>query len=300
MKRKVVKLGPATLVVSLPSKWTKRFGVNPGDEIEMEEKDKDIVISVEKRLQYTKEVLDFTSIDHLLRRILASRYIKGVDEIDVHVNSLAKSRIVQKRVDELIGMAVVEQSKDKLIIKTVGGVSEESFHNILNRTLYLLHSISEGTMNAIINKETDLEYLADAEENINKFTDYCFRLLNKEPSIDYKKRCALYCSIMLLEQLGDNYKKIIRYINQHKMKLNSECVTLFKSIHEFHKGFQKLFLHFSFEHATKLAREHDKIMKEIEKQVEKSREMREVVLLMHYKEVVHNLIELVSQQLNIY
>jgi len=38
MKRKVSQIGPATLMVSLPSKWAKQFGVKKGSELEIEEK----------------------------------------------------------------------------------------------------------------------------------------------------------------------------------------------------------------------------------------------------------------------
>ncbi|MBW2987388.1 AbrB/MazE/SpoVT family DNA-binding domain-containing protein, partial [Candidatus Woesearchaeota archaeon] len=45
MKRKVVKQGSATLTVSLPTSWTKKYNIKPGDEIEMEVQDKAILIT---------------------------------------------------------------------------------------------------------------------------------------------------------------------------------------------------------------------------------------------------------------
>ena len=37
MKRKINRVGPNTLTVSLPSKWAKRYGLRKGDEINLEE-----------------------------------------------------------------------------------------------------------------------------------------------------------------------------------------------------------------------------------------------------------------------
>ncbi len=65
MRRKVVKLGPATLVVSLPSKWTKKFSINAGDELEMEEHNKNLIISTEKGINIEKEAIDISNWDHL-------------------------------------------------------------------------------------------------------------------------------------------------------------------------------------------------------------------------------------------
>ena len=43
MKRKLVKQGPATLMVSLPVKWLQSQNLNKGDEVDIEVKDNKIV-----------------------------------------------------------------------------------------------------------------------------------------------------------------------------------------------------------------------------------------------------------------
>ena len=45
MKRKVIKQGPATLMISLPSKWAKNIGLKQGDEVELIEKGNGLLIS---------------------------------------------------------------------------------------------------------------------------------------------------------------------------------------------------------------------------------------------------------------
>ena len=201
MRRKVVKLGPATLVVSLPSKWIKKLGIKAGDEIDLEEQDKDLLIQAKAGHRLTKESIDLTGIDSLIKRIVASKYLKGDDEIEIKIDSPEKARLVQKRVNELIGMEIIEQSKDRLLIKDMGGSSEDTFDSIIKRIVYLLNQISDESLKAIKNKETDLEYLEDMELNINRFTDYCFRLLNKKGYSDMKKTSVYYCLLFLLEEL---------------------------------------------------------------------------------------------------
>ena len=47
-KRKVSLIGPSTLMVSLPSKWVKEFGVKKGDEINITENGPNLLLESQK------------------------------------------------------------------------------------------------------------------------------------------------------------------------------------------------------------------------------------------------------------
>ena len=47
MKRKVAQIGPATLMVSLPSKWVKRNKVKKGQEVDVIEDNTKLTVSVD-------------------------------------------------------------------------------------------------------------------------------------------------------------------------------------------------------------------------------------------------------------
>ena len=51
MKRRIIKQGHNTLTITLPSKWAKKFNINPGDEVELIEQGKDLKIATEKTQQ---------------------------------------------------------------------------------------------------------------------------------------------------------------------------------------------------------------------------------------------------------
>ncbi|MFH1589665.1 MAG: AbrB/MazE/SpoVT family DNA-binding domain-containing protein [archaeon] len=299
MKRKVVKLGPATLVISLPAKWVQRLNIQAGAEVELEEKDSSLTISLEKEYKREKETLNLSEHESLLKRIFVSKYLKGVDEIEVEFDSLEKSRLIQKRVDELIGMEVVDQSRNSLTVSDMGTSKEDNFDNIMKRVFYLLNSLSDETLKAVKNKETDLEYLEDLEKNLNKFTDYCFRILNKKGYPDVRKTAVLYCILYLLEEVGDKYKKLVSFIQKNKLKLNQDLIVLFTNINEYNKNMQKLFLKFSFEGAKNLAKERDLIIKSINKKLSFSKVTSEVVVLKHFENITENIIKIMGQLLNI-
>ncbi|MFH1396505.1 MAG: AbrB/MazE/SpoVT family DNA-binding domain-containing protein [archaeon] len=299
MKRKIVKLGPATLVVSLPSKWVRKINVKVGDEVELEERDDGLLISPERTSRTMKDNLEFIKPNRLMRRIVAAKYMKGADEIDIKVGSTAISREIQKRVDQMIGMEIVDQSKDKLLIKSLGISEEDNIETISKRILYLLQSISDESLNAIKNRETDLEYLKDMELNVNKFSEYCFRLLNKKGHPQPSKTASFYCSLFLLEELADEYKKLIDHINDNKVKLNNKLTDIYAKINSYQKSMNKIFLKYNEEKALSLAKEYDIISKDIELELKKTKSVKEAIVLKTFENISHIIIKIMNEFMNI-
>ena len=56
MKRKIVKHGPISLTVSLPSKWVKKRNLKAGDEVEVEEHNNGLFIGdFNNKKEHTKK-----------------------------------------------------------------------------------------------------------------------------------------------------------------------------------------------------------------------------------------------------
>ena len=286
-------------MVSLPTKWTKKFDIKAGDDVELEEQDKDIIVRTKRSFKSEKEILDFTNIDKMIKRILVSRYFKGLDEIEVKVNSLDKARIVQKRVEEMIGMEIIEQTKDRFLVKDLQGDMTDNFDTVIRRVFYLLNSLSDESLKAIQNKETDLEYLNDIEKNINRFTDYCFRILIKKGYSDYRKTSIYYCMIYLLEDLGDEYKLLVNYIHENKIKLDKNLIDIYSKINIYQKNLQKLFFKFDMQSAIALTEERDLIVNEIQNLLKDSRSVKDVIILKNFEKITNIIVDIMGQLLNI-
>ena len=83
MKRKIVKQGAATMMVSLPSKWVKKNNLEKGDEVDIDEQDKELIITPEKKVEKKKQVtIDITpdKKDNIYP-ILTHAYRRGFDKI---------------------------------------------------------------------------------------------------------------------------------------------------------------------------------------------------------------------------
>ena len=298
MNRKIVRLGPSTLVVSIPSKWVKKQGLEAGDEIKIEEGIEALLIRKEKTKE-KKIVLDFTQTDFLLKRILAAQYLKGYDDIEIILDSLEKSRKLQERVDALMGMEVIEQKKDRLIIKQVNQEKEESVETIIRRVFYIIHSIGKEILSAIKNKETDLRYLEDMERKVNRFTEYCLRILNKYGYPEIKKTSVMYLVVFLLEQLADDYKRLIKRIRRNRIKFSQEYIGLYEQILGLYNCLQDNYLKFSLENTIGLAKKRDTIISEINKKVDKDKKKDEILILRDYEAITETIIKINTELLNL-
>ena len=63
MKRKVIQLAHSTAVISLPSKWVKKYGVKKGDEIEVGEEESRLIVTAEQTGSPKKQEIE---VDFLL------------------------------------------------------------------------------------------------------------------------------------------------------------------------------------------------------------------------------------------
>jgi phosphate uptake regulator len=222
MKRKIIKLGQATFVASLPSKWVRKFSLKQGDYLELEEKGGSLIFTSEKTKEVRSISLDFTTTNtKLARGYLETAYDLGFEEIEVIHNQVidkykedAKSNTaeyIQGFVNNrFVGSEIVEQSNKRTVIKDLGGVREDSAEQVFNRTLFMLKSLAEDCLTAL--KENDKEKLRGAQtkfENIRKFILYYKRLISlsrmEEKEYKFRNRLAVH-----LNNINSGYRVIAR------------------------------------------------------------------------------------------
>lgn len=261
MKRKIIKQGHNTLTVTLPSKWVKDLNLNAGDEIELIEKDKSILITSEKHNGEIKRAeFDVSNMDiPIIWKHFMSVYREGYDEVKVkfdpkselespykfmtehrfdtrYKKSYEKKPIMsslQEFVNRFIGFEIIEQSKDFVLIKDMGAPTAKEFDNSLRRVFLLFQQMAEETLDAIEKGDpSNLIGMHDIDINLDKFHDYCVRVLNKIGNQNSKKTSLLFATLYLLEMAGDEFKNIaihlINDINKPKFDNIKKMVELIK------------------------------------------------------------------------
>lgn len=298
MERKLIGQGRGGVTIYLPKKWAREHKLKEGDTIHLDIIDDGLVVKAEKLVN--KEIVDLTTAGNLLNRIIAAKYMKGVDEIEAYVNSTEQSRLVQKRADLFIGMEVIEQSKQRLLLKDLNKDSEDTLTSISKRILFLLQTISDESLEAMKKGDFDLDYLQDMEVNVNKFTDYCFRLLNRKGFGNSYKKASYYTILFLLELLGDEYKAFVKFIMENNRAVNKDILKLYAAINTLHKHITEIFLNFSQKKAVTLAEEYYKINDELRRLLKVTTNKQEAIILMHYRNIKTFLFEILNETMKLH
>jgi len=256
-----VKQGAATLMISLPAKWTKQFSLKKGDEVDIEESEGNLLIGAKKLAkEKTKiELKGDLGMESANLDILAL-YLKGFDEIEVSVDD---SKIIKKIQDEilsvLIGFEIVRQEKNSCVIKEIAVPSENEFENMVQRLWFLAEQMGQESLETLEEGKTNLESVEYMDKNINKFAFFCMRTLNKKSG----KR-GLYLIINNLELIGDSYRMMAKFITKHKVKPSAEEIDLLKETISFFVLIKKFFYSRDKADAGKFILKYKKLKKDFE------------------------------------
>lgn len=249
-KRKVSLIGPSTLMISLPSKWVKTYGVKKGDELNIDDSGRNLIIET-SCLKKTKPLtIDVCGMNaNLVRHNLYAAYRGGFDEIKITFdeekifdeNSNSDVLIfdtIDEVVSNLIGIEISSQKESSVNIMEVSSVNHEEFLNTLKRIFISLMNTSSDMKDAIeSNNKNVLKRIGDlSDKKINRLCDFCSRIINKGGVVDNDKTPQYYSLISVLEEIGDSIEKICK-INIEKMSNFKEVELLNLALESLYKLF---------------------------------------------------------------
>jgi phosphate uptake regulator len=240
MKRKIIKQGHNTLTITLPAEWTKRFNLKAGKEIDLIERDNGIFISTDKNSEHKTAEFDITGMDiPTIWKYFMVIYREGYDEIKVKFDPkqllenpykyfsqhrydprykkgrdlLIPLEAIQNFVTRFIDFEIIEPGKDYVIVREMGELTSKEFDNCLRRIFLLLEQMTEETLEAIKKDDPSLvSHMHDVDINLDKFHDYCVRILNRVGNKDSRKTSLLFATLYLLEMIGDEFKTISHHM----------------------------------------------------------------------------------------
>jgi phosphate uptake regulator len=312
MKRKIIRQGHNTLTLTLPSKWAEKFNIKAGDEVDLTEQGKDLKISVEKKGNGEEiALIDISGlIVPMVWRLISSVYRAGYNEVkisfeaksfrDVYTSftyntiqvlkdggeeQLSPLEAIQALVNRFIGFEIIEQKTNYCIIKDLGNTNLKEFDNTLRRIFLLLQTMSEAVLNNIKDdKKEELKGVHIIDTNIDRFEDFCLRVLNKEGYSDFKKTPTMYSLILLLEMVGDEYKKLGLHLLKFKRPKNKNIIKFATYSDTMLKLFYDLYYDFSNKKAEQIYKT-DKEYAELFEKVYTDLTPEESELLHHLKKI---------------
>jgi|WetSurMetagenome_2_1015567.scaffolds.fasta_scaffold317074_1 phosphate uptake regulator len=216
MKRKAIQLANQTLVISLPSKWVKEQGIKKGDEIDIVEEGEKLIVGVSLGQEIKILTLDIREYSKsILYRHLHTLYRRGYDKLILKIKDSSQLKSIEETIKDLIGFEIVEQSKTECVIEGIAESQTKDVNKLIKRVIMLMMSMCEELQDDT--KKLESEKLKDiilTDVQINKFTDYIIRLINKKIIDPNIKREILYFLAMQLELIGDRCKTVAEKVTE--------------------------------------------------------------------------------------
>ena len=238
-------MGGKTYVLSLPSQWVKKYRIQKGEELDIEEKENTIVISVDRLAVNNDLEVNFKDLNLMLGRAIGGLYKAGYTKVKVLFQNNEQFKIIEDTLHRTcVGFEITKQDKNFVIIESLAEVKIEEFDNSIKRLFYSLELMGEDLYKGL--KENDKELLkrvVDKDSQVNRLADFCRRVINTGETQHIIKPNVLYYVVEQLERIGDIYKKIAKYSIEHTVK-KEQLVILF-DVNEFFIFHRKLFYNFN-------------------------------------------------------
>lgn len=229
MRRKVIKHGSSTLTVSLPSKWAKRYDIKKGDELIIDEVGKDLVIRTENTSKTEPCEFDTKNNKRLGKSYLTSKYRSGHDQITLKFADPSYIDSIQDLIlHDLQGFEIISQQSNSCTVSDLMGGSKDEINIALRRTWLLILNLADDELKGL--KKKDQSILANVvlrDKSVNRFSNYCLRMLNKNAKLEQSKLLPLYVFITNLEEISDNYKDLARSSLDLNINLTTKELQIF-------------------------------------------------------------------------
>lgn len=312
----------------MPKKWNEKHQIKAGDELEVNEEGEILTILPHKNIKLPEITIDVRGLTpKVIWRFVASVYRSGYDEFKIQFSDMKDKKrysafsydtlnflypkkgdkelvlspieVIQAMINRCIGVEIIDQKENYCIVKEMGETTYKEFDNALRRIFLLLISLSEEVLESLHEggKKDILKSVHIIDTNIDRFTDFCLRVLNKKGYQNFRKTPTMYSLLFFLELIGDDFKKIAIHIIEAK-KISLKMEELFKIQHEQLRRFYSLFYGFSKEKCLEIYN-HDVLGNNYNLKVFNALNNDEKEILHHLKKIGVNLISLAELRIDL-
>ncbi len=184
--RKVQRLGPSTLAMTLPAEWAQAHGVEKGDEVSLRLGSKGTLTVLTEALQSeeSEAIIDVTGLDAeaveraivaqyvLGRRIIRVRAAEGETLESAHINAVYDAET------QLMGVGVIEETPENIDIRCSVDPDDFTLENLLGRLESTGSTMRNEAVTALANANPDLAQRAlNRERQANKIFVLLLRLV---------------------------------------------------------------------------------------------------------------------------
>ena len=256
--RRVQMTGGSSFIVTLPKEWAESVGLKKNDPLRLSpQQDGSIIITTadsDTSSTYVTKTIDVQGLTDadLIFRMLVGAYMSGFSLIEVISASRLSNTVldvVGKMTQMAIGIEIIEEYDDKIILKDLVDPSEMKMGKSVERMRVLVRNMLTDVVSAL--KENDTSFINDiiARDGdvdrlgwlITRHTNMFQRDIGllKRIGMDHSEITSNYTISRIVERIGDhavlmskNLRKIVGHDGQKDLrneaaKLCDATITLF-------------------------------------------------------------------------
>jgi phosphate uptake regulator len=220
--RKVQVTGGSTYTVSLPKEWATGNDVSAGSIVEFHAEEDLLLLSPQRENERVEGTLDISDLDedHELTRAVMTMYVSGFDVITLETTRISaeQRRVIRNAVQGLVGLEVIEETSERVVLQDLLDSSELSVHNAITRMQLVSITMLEDAIEALITDDDDLaEDVKQRDEDVDRLwymVSRVFRTVLRDPTaateIGFPRETVFdyQSSARQLERIADHATKI--------------------------------------------------------------------------------------------
>jgi phosphate uptake regulator len=279
--RKVQVTGGSTYTVSIPKTWATENGVSAGSEVEFYPEGDSLFLTPRRGDERTEGTLDIADLaGDELTRALMTMYVSGFDIIGLENSRITNDqrRTIREATQSLVGLEVLEETRDRVVIRDLLDSSELSIHNAVTRMRLISLSMLEDAMTALAELDRDMARdVIQRDDDVDRLwmvVSRIFRATLRTPKAAEelgvpREVCFDYhSSARQLERVADHATKIAHLSLNLEEPVPEEVTDALHDLHEaaaevIDTAMEALFTDDSVE-ATNLANEAREMVEEID------------------------------------
>jgi len=276
--RRIIKFGKSSHIISLPKDWIDKNGLKKGEIVYVEEENNFLKIIPKERKNEVieeKKTIDIEnkSLDEVNRRLI-SAYLNNYSEITLK----GKNDIVRKNVSILmdkIGIEIVEQTQNEIIIKDFLSIEGIAIDKIVRRMDNMIRSLFEDVRNGLQEKvfrEEIYKEMFKVDKNINKIYFLIWKLVRKGQKMPHvfieklnlqpEELSNIQWLVINLEAIADEVKRVAKFlINENISKDKEEFAKIIELIEKNYTDIMTAYYSKDSELALRVISRKDQIMK---------------------------------------
>ncbi len=189
--RKVQVTGGSTYTVSLPKDWATNNDVSAGSVVEFHAEDDLLLLSPRTadgdNTEGSLDITGLTDEDQLTRAVM-TMYVSGFDVITLETSRITagQRRIIRDATQGLVGLEVIEETSDRVVLQDLLDSSELSIHNAITRMRLVSLTMLEDALEALLEDDDELaQDVVERDDDVDRLwymVSRVFRTVLRDPT----------------------------------------------------------------------------------------------------------------------